>query len=77
MPTITLPNKDKKKYIEPVTSAQIASDISNNLASEALVSLVNGELWDLDRVIEFDSTVSILTKKIKNLWMLYVMMQHT
>ena len=63
MPTITLPNKDKKKYIEPVTSAQIASDISNNLASEALVSIVNGELWDLDRVIELDSTVSILTKK--------------
>ena len=56
MPTITLPNKDKKKYIEPVTSAQIASDISTNLASEALVSLVNGELWDLDRVIELDST---------------------
>tara|TARA_B100001250_G_scaffold395579_1_gene400647 strand:+ start:1729 stop:1923 length:195 start_codon:yes stop_codon:yes gene_type:complete len=63
MPIITLPNKDKKKYIEPVTSAQIASDISNNLASEALVSIVNGELWDLDRVIELDSTVSILTKK--------------
>ena len=65
MPTITLPNKDKKKYIEPVTSAQIATDISNNLASEALVSIVNGELWDLDRVIELDSTVSILTKKNK------------
>ena len=65
MPIITLPNKDKKKYIEPVTSAQIASDISNNLASEALVSIVNGELWDLDRVIELDSTVSILTKKNK------------
>ena len=56
MPTITLPNKDKKKYIEPVTSAQIASDISNNLASEALVSLVNGELWDLDRVIAVSYT---------------------
>ena len=65
VPIITLPNKDKKKYIEPVTSTQIASDISNNLASEALVSLVNGELWDLDRVIELDSTVSILTKKNK------------
>ena len=30
-----------------------------------MVSLVNGELWDLDRLIEIDSTISILTKKNK------------
>ncbi len=65
MITITLPNKDKKQYKKPVTSAEIAKDISENLASEALVSLVNGELWDLDRLIEIDSTISILTKKNK------------
>ena len=65
MITITLPNKDKKKYKKPVTSAEIANDISEKLASDALVSLVNGELWDLDRPIEIDSTVSILTKKNK------------
>ena len=62
---ITLPNKDKKKYEKPITSAQIASEISQGLASEAFVSLVNGELWDLDRPIENDSEVSILTKKNK------------
>jgi len=65
MLTITLPNKDKKKYEKPITSAQIASEISQGLASEAFVSLVNGELWDLDRLIENDSEVSILTKKNK------------
>ena len=65
MVTITLPNKDKKKYSKPVTSAKIAHDISKKLASEALVSLVNGEIWDLDRPIEIDSTISILTKKNK------------
>ena len=65
MITITLPNKDKKQYKKPVTSAEIANDISERLASEALVSLVNGELWDLDRLIEVDSTISILTKKNK------------
>ena len=65
MLTITLPNKDKKKYEKPITSAQIASEISQSLASEAFVSLVNGELWDLDRPIENDSEVSILTKKNK------------
>ena len=51
MLTITLPNQDKKKYNQPVTSMQIAEEISKNLASNAFVSLVNGELWDLERVI--------------------------
>ena len=67
MLTITLPNQDKKKYNQPVTSMQIAEEISKNLASNAFVSLVNGELWDLERVIEVDSTVSILTKKNKEI----------
>ncbi len=65
MVTITLPSKDIKNYDKPVTSAQIAYDISAKLASEALVSIVNGEIWDLDRQIEIDSTISILTKKNK------------
>ena len=67
MLTITLPNQDKKKYTQPVTSMQIAEEISKNLASNAFVSLVNGELWDLERVIEVDSTVSILTQKNKEI----------
>ena len=67
MLTITLPNKDKKEYEKPITSAQIASEISQSLASEAFVSIVNGELWDLDRLIENDSAVSILTKKNKEI----------
>ena len=67
MLTITLPNEDKKKYNQPVTSMQIAEEISKNLASNAFVSLVNGELWDLERVIEVDSTVSILTQKNKEI----------
>ena len=67
MLTITLPNQDKKKYNQPVTSMQIAEEISKNLASNAFVSLVNGELWDLERVIEVNSTVSILTKKNKEI----------
>ena len=67
MLTITLPNQDKKKYNQPVTSMQIAQDISKNLASNAFVCLVNGELWDLEREIEVDSTVSILTQKNKEI----------
>ena len=67
MLTITLPNQDKKKYNQPVTSMQIDEEISKNLASNAFVSLVNGELWDLERKIEVDSTVSILTQKNKEI----------
>ena len=63
MVTITLPNKDKKIYNQPVASSQIANDISEKLSSEALVSLVNGEIWDLGRLIEKDSTISILTRR--------------
>ena len=65
MPIITLPNKDKKNYNNPVTALQIASEISPRLASDAFVAEVNGELWDLNRTIEKDSTVSILTSKNK------------
>ena len=65
MITITLPSNDKKKYDRPVTSAEIANDISEKLKSDAIVSIVNGELWDLDRPIEVDSKITILTKKNK------------
>ena len=63
MLTITLPNKDKKNYQDPVTALQIATEISPRLASDAFVAEVNGELWDLNRPIEKDSKVSILTSK--------------
>ena len=63
--TITLPNQDKKKYDQPTTSMKIAEDISKNLAANAFVSIVNGELWDLNRIIQIDSSVSILTQKNK------------
>jgi len=63
MLTITLPNKDKKNYQDPVTAFQIAAEISPRLASDAFVAEVNGELWDLNRQIEKDSKVSILTSK--------------
>ena len=65
MLTITLPNKDKKNYKNPVTSLQIAEEISPRLAADAFIAEVNGELWDLNRLIEEDSSVAILTSKNK------------
>jgi len=63
MLTITLPNEDKKNYKNPVTSLQIAQEISPRLAADAFIAEVNGELWDLNRLIEKDSSVAILTSK--------------
>ena len=63
MLTITLPNEDKKNYKNPVTSLQIAQEISPRLAADAFIAEVNGELWDLNRLIEEDSSVAILTSK--------------
>ena len=63
MLTITLPNEDKKNYKNPVTSLQIAEEISPRLAADAFIAEVNGELWDLNRLIEEDSSVAILTSK--------------
>ena len=42
---ITLPNNDTIEYDKPITPMQIATKISKNLASEAFVSIVDGELW--------------------------------
>ena len=63
MLTITLPNEDKKNYKNPVTSLQIAEEISPRLAADAFIAEVNGELWDLNRLIQKDSSVAILTSK--------------
>jgi len=63
MLTITLPNEDKKNYKNPVTALQIAEEISPRLAADAFIAEVNGELWDLNRLIEKDSSVAILTSK--------------
>ena len=43
MPIITLPNKNQKNYKNPVTSLQIASEISSRLASDAFVAEVKAK----------------------------------
>ncbi|XP_061451034.1 threonine--tRNA ligase 2, cytoplasmic isoform X2 [Rhineura floridana] len=40
---------------------QIALGISRGLADNAIIAKVNGELWDLDRPMEGDSTLELLT----------------
>ncbi|XP_033616954.1 threonine--tRNA ligase 2, cytoplasmic [Fukomys damarensis] len=42
------------------TPYQVAAEISQELAENTVVAKVNGELWDLDRPMEGDSTLELL-----------------
>jgi threonyl-tRNA synthetase len=60
---ITLPDGAIREVPRGTTAAQIAQQISPRLAKEALVARADGDLVDLSRPLEHDSTVSILTAK--------------
>ena len=60
---ITLPNGATREVPRGATPAEIAKQISNGLAKEALVARVNGELVDLSRPLEANSSMAILTAK--------------
>ena len=56
---ITLPNGSVKEFNDGVTGYEIARSISNRLAREALSIGVNGENWDLYRIITEDAKIEI------------------
>lgn len=56
---ITLPDNSVREYSKGITGAEIASGISPGLAKEVLSVTVNGEIWDLTRPIEEDSSVRL------------------
>ncbi|KAG8144858.1 hypothetical protein E2320_013266 [Naja naja] len=43
------------------TPYQVAVDLSRGVADSVVIARVNGELWDLDRPMEGDSTLELLT----------------
>ncbi len=61
--TITLPDGSQKHYDGPVTGTQIATDIGPGLAKAALAMRVNGAQWDLQRAIDQDAAIEIITRK--------------
>ncbi|GAW92293.1 threonine--tRNA ligase [Calderihabitans maritimus] len=61
MITITLKDGSVKEYPVLVTPAQVARDISHKLARNAVAARVNGELIDLNRPLQDDVTLEILT----------------
>src|SRR6202166_4405810 len=60
---VTLPDGSSQEVPRGTTPAEIARKISHGLAREALVARVNGELVDLSRPLERDTSLSILTAK--------------
>jgi len=63
MPDITLPDGSTRTFDDPVTGVEIAASIGPGLAKAALAISVNGELRDLNRPIETNAAVSIITAK--------------
>ena len=63
MPTITLPDGNTLDFSKKVTGLEVAEKISKSLAQQAMVISVNGELKDLDFIIDKDCEVKIFTSK--------------
>ncbi|MBK9211523.1 MAG: threonine--tRNA ligase [Saprospiraceae bacterium] len=58
---ITLPDGSVRDYVAGTNSMDIAMSISEGLARNVLAAKVNGDVWDLTRPIQKDSTIQLLT----------------
>ncbi|MEM9722487.1 MAG: threonine--tRNA ligase [Bacteroidota bacterium] len=58
---LLLPDGSSRAYDKGITGMEVARDISEGLARNALSIRVNGEVWDLDRPIEETTAIEILT----------------
>jgi len=63
MPIITLPDGNNLTFPDKVTGLDVAEKISKSLAKQAMVISVDGELKDLDFLIEKDCSIKIFTSK--------------
>lgn len=65
MPRITLPDGSVRSYDQPIRAFDVASDISPRLAKSTLGARINGELSDINTLIEADAELKLITKKRK------------
>ena len=63
MPTITLPDGNNLEFPNKITGLEVAEKISKSLAKQAMIVAVDGQLKDLDYVIDKDCSVKIFTSK--------------
>ena len=60
---VTLPDGSVREVPAGTTARQVAESIGPGLARAALAARVNGSIWDLDRPLEADAKLAILTEK--------------
>ena len=58
---IKLPDGSQREYPRSVTAAEVAASIGKRLAKDAIAAKVDGEPVDLDRPIDHDAAVTIVT----------------
>jgi len=63
MIAITLPDGSKRQFDGPVSGAAIAASIGKGLARDALAVKIDGEVRDLETVIDKDARIEIVTPK--------------
>ena len=63
MPIITLPDGNSLNFPNQVTGLDVAEKISMSLAKQAMIISVDGDLKDLDFLIEKDCSIKIFTSK--------------
>ena len=64
MPTITLPDGNNLSFSKKITGLEVAEKISKSLAKQAMVISIDGELKDLDYIIDKDCSIKIFTSKM-------------
>ena len=62
MPIFQLPDGSERQYDSAISGYDIATSIGKSLARDAVAISVDGELWDLTREIEEDSSIEIITR---------------
>ena len=62
MPTFRLPDGSERSFDNSVTGEDIAGAIGKSLARDAVAIRVDGELWDLNRSIDDDAPIEIITR---------------
>ena len=63
MVALTLPDGRVLQFDVPKCGADVAAEIGPGLAKAALAIRVNGDVWDLSRILDDDAEISIVTLK--------------
>ena len=63
MPVISLPDGSTRNYDAPVAPATVAADIGPGLAKVAMAAIVDGQDWDLTRLIDTDAELQLITPR--------------